>query len=216
MVSNSSAKMAEVLKSENKIKNMKTVNKISNILRSIHADHGCVDEILRHPLDYPGWSLQGLGMLRLYLTKGIRLHVWDTTRQFKDVSLIHNHPWNFTSVVLYGQVENRLYSVGTGTPFMRSKILCGPGGGKVSQPEQIFLKEYATQIIHAGEFYEQGFDEIHASYPSIGAVTVVEQFHTSDPDHAAVFWPKGTEWGSAEPRPATNEEIISICRSVKL
>ena len=46
-----------------------------------------------------GWSLQGLGMFRLYLSHEKRLHVWDARFRTSDVSVIHTHPWHFTSEV---------------------------------------------------------------------------------------------------------------------
>ena len=116
---------------------MNTKNKISNLTRSLQYNTTFVQEIIRNPLIYPGWSLQGFGMLRLYLTKEIRLHVWDTAYQVPNVSLLHDHPWDFTSVVIAGCMENRLYSQGHGTPFEFATILCGTGGGIKSAAEEI-------------------------------------------------------------------------------
>jgi hypothetical protein len=189
-------------------------NKISNIMRSLQYDHTCVTSILRNPLVYPGWSLQGFGMLRLYLTKEIRLHVWDSTYQVPNVSLLHDHPWDFTSVVIAGHMENRLYSQGHGTPFQYATILCGPGAGQKTEPQSILLYEYRSEQLDPGCIYHQAAEDIHASFPAPGTVTVVERFFKPDAEHARVFWPMGEQWVSAEPRPATNQEVMSICRKV--
>ena len=61
-------------------------------------------EILRRPHGYK-WSLQGFGMLRLYLSDNIRLHVWTTEHRVENVSDIHDHPWDFISTVLFGQLK---------------------------------------------------------------------------------------------------------------
>ncbi len=55
------------------------------------------------------WSLQGFGMLRLYLSKEVRLHVWDDRYAVKNVTTIHTHPWHFRSTVLFGELTDVLY-----------------------------------------------------------------------------------------------------------
>lgn len=53
------------------------------------------------------WTLQGLGMLRLYLPGGCRLHVWDMEHARNvGASAIHTHPWDFTSWVIAGKIKN--------------------------------------------------------------------------------------------------------------
>lgn len=194
--------------------------KASNLFKALVADPSSIDEIIYHPREYSGWSLQGFGMLRLNLTKDIRLHVWSQEHQVKDVSLVHDHPWDFNSAILHGEMENRLYNQfagpASGAPFQYATILCGPGGGKRSENQECFLEEYHRITFKRGQTYYQESDIIHASFPKTGTVTLVERYFKPDTEHARVFWPKGEQWVSAEPRPATAAEILDICQSVAL
>jgi hypothetical protein len=46
--------------------------------------------------------------------------------------------------------------------------------------------------------------------PNPGTVTIVERRFKADTEHAFVFYPRNEKWVSAEPRPATPEEVITI------
>lgn len=187
----------------------------STLFSAFRENRYTLDGILRNPLKFKGWSLQGFGMLRLYLTKDIRLHVWDVTKQVDNVSLIHDHPWDFRSLVVYGHIENKIYtSLANGGLYEYATIQCGPGGGARSETQEILLEQWKSQHLYAGQSYRQISNEIHASYPDSGTVTLVERYFKPDTEHARVFWPKGEKWVSAEPRPATAKEITSICGNV--
>lgn len=60
-----------------------------------------VKAVLEHAQVYT-WQLQGLGMLRLYLNKATRLHVWHSGFSVPGASTIHTHPWDFKSEVVAG------------------------------------------------------------------------------------------------------------------
>lgn len=88
------------------------------------------------------WSLQGFGMLRAYLSdRKLRLHVWNSKFAVPDVTTIHDHPWNFESLVVAGKITNtryRTYPCLTAeedierqklrSPFVKARIVCGTGG----------------------------------------------------------------------------------------
>lgn len=57
------------------------------------------------------WSIQGFGMLRLYLSAEVRLHVWDSRFRVPGVTDIHDHSWDFESEVAAGEVLQRRYLV---------------------------------------------------------------------------------------------------------
>lgn len=65
------------------------------------------------------WSTQGLGMLRLYLSREVRLHVWHSAFRVPSVSDIHDHPWDFRSDIVCGSVRNVRYGI-------VSESECGP------------------------------------------------------------------------------------------
>lgn len=191
---------------------------MTNLLKAIQADRNIVRSILRNALDFE-WSLQGFGMLRLYLTKDVRLHVWDDRYQVNNVSLLHDHPWDFESYIVTGEMRNTRYTIQdpsviasshTTQPFMMSKIQCGPGGGIRSTPEFVQLVEDSPEYYFSGDTYKQAADEIHKSVPQPGTVTIIERTFKPDTEHARVFWPAGTDWVSAEPRTASPDEVETI------
>jgi hypothetical protein len=169
-----------------------------------------VREILEKAYAYK-WSIQGLGMLRLYLSDSVRLHVWDSRYRITGVSPLHTHPWSFESYVVAGMVNNRRFTESEnhdGIPFWGARIKCG-AGTYIEDQTVVRLIPGRNEMYWAGQHYCQQADEIHESNPADGTVTLVERTFRADTEHARVFWEKG-EFGSAEPRTATPEEVTDI------
>lgn len=175
-----------------------------------------------------GWTLQGLGMLRLYIDrdKKHRLHVWDDRYiATPKPSELHTHPWHMYSYIVAGEIHNERFVRETEETYathphgslpvqtwMEQTILCGTGGGLCdTKPEMVWLVQGNEELYGEGRVYKQRADEIHRSRPLRGTVTVVSRGMLDDTDHASVFWPTGQEWITAEPRPATPEEVYDIC-----
>lgn len=173
-----------------------------------------VYNILEEPLERD-WTIQGLGMLRTYLDpeKTLRLHVWSDGARFENVSELHTHPWDMLSTIIVGELRQHRYvpALDMDATHMCQKILCGEGGGLCDAPRQVALREMLPEDYDSGDSYRQLWWEIHRSEPMDGTVTLVQRQFTSDPDHAYVFWPVGEEWVTAEPRPATEDEVLRIC-----
>jgi hypothetical protein len=177
-------------------------------------------DLVRHILQHRDqfqWSLQGFGMLRTYIGEDLRLHIWSNQHQVDDVSLMHTHPWDFSSLIVSGKITNHLYSeVPSGTArfadraMWRQRILCGEGGGLEGEPEEVWLRPVSVIQYPANFVYRQAANEIHFSEFDDGTVTVIRRSPAADPDHAAVYWEAGKQWVSAEPRPATTEEVDAI------
>lgn len=169
-----------------------------------------VRNFLDHPYDRE-WSIQGFGMLRTYLDadQKYRLHIWDPQAAVEEVSSIHDHPWDFTSEVISGQITNVLFLEDSfGLEHMAVNIRCGVGGGMIGTPEKIGLHEKSRTTYIAGMGYSQHAEELHMSLPAPGTVTLITRhFRPDNRDIARVIWPKG-DWVSAEPRPATEREIM--------
>jgi len=158
------------------------------------------------------WQRQGLGMLRLYLTPETRLHIWDTRLRVPDVSVVHDHPWDFRSYVVAGRIYNTRYEeTSTGRACSRTRIRCGPAGCAIAEPEQARLSMLRHEVVVAGRWYEQRADEIHESAPDNGTVTLVERHFRSDTEHANVYHDTPT-WVSAEPGPISWEKVEPIVR----
>lgn len=187
----------------------------SNLFNALRKDSSLIRTILNNPHDFDDWTLQGFGMLRLYLTKAIRLHLWHSEFAVADVSLLHDHPWDFESYIVSGRLVNYRYAevLHNGSPWQYSKIKCGAGGGMRSDPERVLLVESSPEILVGGNIYNQRSDEIHKSIPDDGTVTLIEREFKPDTEHARVFWPVGQDWVSAEPRPAAAWEINSFCQA---
>lgn len=163
------------------------------------------------------WSLQGFGMLRLHLPGDARIHVWDDRFAVPGVSTIHDHlQWGLESTVVSGLLTNVIYRA---TPVLLGGdthlgVVLKPGVGTMmkSEPKRYMLREESMQVLMPGETYTQAPAVIHESRPERGTVTFMQKHPTND-ESARVFWPRGTEWVSAEPRPALDIERDEIIRN---
>jgi len=176
-----------------------------------------VANILADPLGRGDWSIQGLGMLRLYLDEQHveRLHVWSDMARYDQVSELHTHPWDMLSVIVAGHIRQERFvaferRMGQKSSHMRQMIQCGEGGGPIGIPDDVLLREMPSEDYAEGDQYVQYWWEIHRTRPADGSVTIITRQFTDDPDHAYVFWPIGQEWVTAEPRLATKDEILRI------
>lgn len=183
-----------------------------------------VADLLEHPHSR-AWTVQGLGMLRSYLNgagapKEYRLHVWDESLVVPHVSTMHTHPWDLHSLVIAGRLMNVRFETApvessvfpAGGVYNRQAIRCGEGGGLEGDPDVITLYQQPAEIYGEGDVYTQTAHEIHVSLPDSGTVTMIKRSFGEDTEHAYVFWGPGEEWVSAEPRPATIEEIDFVTK----
>lgn len=174
-------------------------------------------DYITDPLKYE-WSVQGLGMLRTYVSETERLHIWHEDIRDPKASPIHDHPWSFKSEVLWGTVRQTRFEYrhrkGFTQEWNMQPIHCGEGGGLKGESILVDLEEQPFEAYSSGQVYQQLANEIHWSRPSNNCVTLITRQYGEDRDTAHVFWPKDEEWGSAEPRPATRAEILHVTRSV--
>ena len=170
-----------------------------------------IKQILLHAIDFE-WTLQGFGMLRMYLDESVRLHVWSHALSTPNVSAIHNHPWDFRSRVISGGITNVLYTAGPGDKFYKQNLICGEGGGLINEPTLIDLQEGHVRHIGPGEEYQMRAEFLHSSEPLDGTVSMIfREFHENT-EEATVFYRSCDQWVSAEPRPATQNEILISTR----
>ena len=170
-------------------------------------------EVLRNPEDYK-WTLQGFGFLRCYLDDGEvqRLHIWDPDRAYDEVSTIHDHPWHFSSHIISGKIKNQRFfetSSVFGTTFLTNEIRPGEGGGIMDPASErlTWLLPQGVESYGAGASYSMRNYELHESIPDRGTVSIITHEWPQDMTNVArVFWQRG-DWVSAEPRPATLEEV---------
>lgn len=179
---------------------------------------GLAEAILRNSAAFR-WELQGFGMLRCYLPGDLRLQVWDNTYAVPGVTTIHDHPWNFESLIVAGELLNERFGEvdptdqegGPSATHMCRNIIPGVGLRRAGDGEDqpAYLVSYGTERYTAGMVYEQRYYELHESRPSRGTVTLIGRQRVGA-DVARSYYPYGAEWVSAEPRLATEEERTEI------
>ena len=178
-----------------------------------HALRAVVKTVLMYPHAHD-WSVQGFGMLRCCLDKEkvYRLNIWDADLAVPHVSLIHDHPWSFTSWIINGEFNNRRYDLSSSKKVTHewAVIRTGPGGGPEGDRGLCTLRPREVEMYRTGDTYHQEPAEIHASYYTDGTVTLNERKRLPDGDHARVFWPAGEKWVAAEPRRAMPIEIARV------
>jgi len=173
-----------------------------------------VRTILEHYEDHT-WTTMGFGMIRTYLdeAKRWRLNVWDDRLQVPNVSTIHDHPWSFTSYCYAGLLTNRVFIVHSPVKDELAthewhRIKTGEGGGPVEEPQLAMLSPLRPEFYPPGHSYHQNLDVVHETQFERGTVTLNDRSEPTEAYTARVFWPKGTEWVDAMPRPATPHEVM--------
>jgi hypothetical protein len=168
-----------------------------------------VREILRRAHAFE-WSVQGFGLLRLYLGREGRLHVWAPCLTYPGVSTIHDHSWDLRSEVVVGHLNNRRYVEGaTGTVFWKRKLVTGYDTRFVEPPSLTKLTRISDEHYFPCDRYEQQAHEVHETLADPYTVTLMRR-HEDENGEATVFWPFGEEWGTAKPRPATADEVRRV------
>lgn len=170
------------------------------------------------------WTVQGFGFMRAKLS-GARVHIWDSSLRTPHVSDVHTHPWPFTSTIISGELVNlRYYSLYASSsarintmPYHCQQIQTGEGGGLIGEPDMCMLaagsaEMYTSSAILKGDIpsYSQESNEIHRTVAADGTVTLLERPQGPPDERAVVYWPLGASWISAEPRPATPDEVERV------
>jgi len=159
-----------------------------------------------------GWSLQGFGMFRYYLSKEWRLHVWDDRFRNPEGTRLHDHPWDFESFVIAGSITNHVFSWDSygslSSTHHEYVIQCGPGGCDTgAQPKSVRLSRVSSHRYLSGESYSQLAHEIHDTEYERGTITLVRRVFKEDTEHARVYAEWGQPWVSNEPRQADPIEL---------
>lgn len=185
-----------------------------------------VEALLRSPLTDPeakgAWSAQGFGMLRLYISPETRLHVWSSALRAPHVSDLHDHPWDFVSEIVCGQLTNERFGIdrdarvlsNSDTLAMEGTIVCGPQPNKkgpIGEPARVALWSKGPEVFVPGDFYRQEASEVHRTSYLDGTVTICQRVFKEDTEHARVYWPADKAWVSAEPRAATSSQVREAC-----
>lgn len=171
---------------------------------------------------YGDWSVQGFGVLRLYIRRIGRLHIWDSQLRYPGVSMIHNHSWDLRSTVVFGELRNTKFlelpadDLRSGSEaYWKHRLLTGYKARVINGSEQVRLHKYPGKVYQPGEQYVQAADEIHLTETLDGTVTLMERNEDTNGE-ADVYWRVGERWGDATPRRATLDEVRStILRALR-
>ena len=169
-------------------------------------DRALVRTILEHAVDHP-WRLQGIGLLALRLDdrREYRLHVWDPDGGLGDPP-IHDHPYDFTSTVVVGELINTRYveDVG-GDEYRRERY--SPDNEDDRRRDTVRLAGISTTL-GPGDRYHQLAVELHDSHQAPGTVTIIRcEWRERRTDRVP---PSRHSLGVRSGPPATPDEIERI------
>lgn len=165
------------------------------------------------------WSIQGFGFMRTYLDDDEihRLHIWTNEYRVKNVSDIHDHPWDFESKIIAGVLINNRYKV---TPdkfgsYKQQKIR--PGAAKMlGEPTGCSLDVLQKETYFEGGRYSQKATEVHRTELYGSAISIIKRDFIGDREQALSYYKADEKWVDAKPRPATRKEAWNIiCESYK-
>lgn len=160
--------------------------------------------ILRHAQDFP-WRINEIGLLALRLDdqREYRLHVWDPTHGEQEPP-IHDHPYDFTSTVIAGEIFNTRYREDPGgDEYIR--IRYRPEAEHLRRSDTVRLSEETSAFTEGGQ-YRQASHELHASRQLPGTVTMIRCSWVAGSDLTVCVRDAG-QWVSGRARDATPDEI---------
>jgi hypothetical protein len=166
-----------------------------------------VRKILEHPDDHP-WTMQHIGLLGLRLDncREYRLHVWGPTYSVGEPP-VHDHPYDFTSVVVAGEMTNTRYVEDpAGTEYQRVRY--PPADEDARTTDTVRLSATPTSFT-TGDEYSQRADELHDSRQLPGTVTIIRMSFRDVPV-LTVCTPGDAPWASGRSRPPTPDELETI------
>lgn len=197
-------------------------NEITSMQHDLTFLRPLVVRVLCEPFAQAKWTVQGFGFLRTYFgprdnPKRFRLNLWDSRFAVPNVSTIHDHPWDFKSLIVAGQFCNVRYDIADvrsgprpmiGPTHDFSTITTGINSTLERSPTEFCkLTARKPELYAPGEVYSQAANEVHETFYKDGSVTLNER--VGDTEKARVFWPAGTDWVDALPRVAERDEVIS-------
>ena len=167
-----------------------------------------VRTILEHAEDYP-WVLQEIGLLGLRLDdqREYRLHVWDPSSCVGEPP-IHDHPFDFTSTVVAGEMTNTRYEEDPlGVEYHRVRYT--PPDEDHRRSDTVRLSGTATTFT-AGSQYHQLAHELHDSRQLQGTVTIIRRTFTPETTELTVCNRREAGWVSGRSRPAPPADVKRI------
>jgi hypothetical protein len=166
-----------------------------------------VRSILENSAGRP-WVLQELGLLALWLDerREYRLHVWDPGAAVGDPP-IHDHPFDFTSTVIAGEMTNTRYEESaSGVEYQRERYSPPEEQGRLT--DTVRLTSSSTRFA-AGQSYSQAAHELHSSAQAPGTITILRMAF-KPVSVLTVCQAPGSPWVSGRSRPASARDVSRI------
>jgi hypothetical protein len=166
-----------------------------------------VRTLLEHAADH-AWTMQDIGLLGLRLDdrQEYRLHVWDP-ESCSGEPPVHDHPFDFTSTVLAGEMTNTRYVEDpAGVEFRRERYARADEDARTC--DTVRLTGTAT-VVGAGCSYSQAAHELHDSRQLPGTVTIIRRVF-QPVDTLTVCLRGDAPFVSGRSRPATPDEVKRI------
>jgi hypothetical protein len=160
--------------------------------------------ILRHAEDFP-WRMQDIGLMGLRLDdqREYRLHLWDPSSVVGDPP-IHDHPYDFTSTVIAGELTNTRYVEDPGGErYIRFRYSLPAEDERRSDTVRLSA---TAELLTEGAVYHQLAHELHASGQQPGTVTVI-RCSWGEPRELTVCLRDEGSWHSGRARDATRQEV---------
>ena len=174
----------------------------------ISLNKALVRTILEHAEDYP-WVIQEIGLLGLRLDdkREYRLHVWDACSSVGEPP-VHDHPFDFTSTVIAGEMTNTRYEEDPlGVEYRRVRYT--PPNEDDRRSDTVRLSATATTLSAGGQ-YQQLARELHDSRQLPGTVTIIRRTFTRDACELTVCNRDDIGWISGQSRPAAPVDVKRI------
>jgi len=166
-----------------------------------------VRTILEHAEDF-AWTLQDIGLLGLRLDdkREYRLHVWEASYSVGEPP-IHDHPFDFTSTVVVGEMTNTRYDEDpSGVEYCRLRY--NPPNEDARRADTVRLSGTATTFT-GGRQYSQPAHELHDSRQLPGTVTIIRRTF-KDVSELTVCSRREAAWVSGQSRRAAPDEVKRI------
>lgn len=130
------------------------------------------------------WRRHGIGVVQAYLTESTRLHVWHPSAETVtiDDGMIHDHRFDLTSTVIFGQIENVLVTPRRGDEYRMYEVLHALLG-RTDAPVALDGM-FSVSTLHlkypAGSTYSMPARTFHRTIAEPYTVTLVQKYNQEE------------------------------------
>ncbi len=141
------------------------------VISCVLGSRDALDAVAQRSYSHPNGFQKIVLLPSCYPSAELRLHIWNSWIRDEDCK-IHNHAWNFSSLVLCGALENVTYEVGEGSALRayRVEALSSANGWAsanytISDAGNIPASESLRVTMAEGTYYRQRAEVFHRVAP---------------------------------------------------